>query len=90
VVRKALGQTRQYLQRHFPSAVILPVTSTAAAAQYAASHPEAAAIGSSLAAELYGLALVDRGEANAGIQDAASNETTFGVFAGVDRGSRSD
>jgi prephenate dehydratase len=77
---QALGQSKRYLQTKFPSVNLLPVNSTAAAAQYASTHPEAAAIGSSLAAKLNGLEVIDAGDRGQGIQDSQGNETTFGIY----------
>ncbi|GAA6033629.1 hypothetical protein JCM8097_004357 [Rhodosporidiobolus ruineniae] len=69
---QAIGQCRAYLASHYPSASILPVASTALAAQKAAQDLEALAICSLMCAEVYGLEVVDRD-----IQDSAANTTRF-------------
>ena len=73
---QALGQCRHYLREHS----IIPVASadTAAAAAFVAGNddPGAAAIAPALAAELYGLEIVDKG-----IQDAEHNMTRFVVLS---------
>lgn len=66
---QAFGQCRAWLQRHFPHAVLIEVSSTARAAELAASEPEAeagtAAITGPMAAEISGLEILARS-----IQDA--------------------
>lgn len=73
---QALAQCRQYLERHYPVARIVPTASTgAAAALVAAGTERAAAIVSRAAVDLYGLEVLA-----AGIQDFASNKTRFVVL----------
>ena len=73
---QALGQCRHYLRAH----KIIPVAyaDTAAAAAFVAANndPSAAAIAPPIAAELYGLKII-----NDGVQDDASNMTRFVVLS---------
>ncbi len=68
-------QCRQWLRANLPHALLIETSSTARAAETAASEPGAAAIASSLAAEAYGL-----GTLVSGIEDAAHNYTRFFVI----------
>ncbi len=69
---QALAQCRAWLSRALPDAQLVHTNSTAAAVQQAGHDPAGAAIGSSLASELYGLPiLADR------VQDHAQNQTRF-------------
>src|ERR671933_14570 len=52
----ALGQAATWLRRELPHAVLEEVESTAEAARRAAEEPQVSAVGSALAAEVYGLA----------------------------------
>lgn len=74
---QALGQCRLWLQQHFPKAAQVPTASTTVAARIACQEAEhgAAALGGKLAAELYGLKLLDEN-----IQDKATNTTRFAVI----------
>lgn len=73
---QALAQCRQYLERHYPTARLVPTASTGAAARLVSTGAErAAAIVSRAAVELYGLEVIA-----AGIQDFASNKTRFVVL----------
>ncbi|MBR3925921.1 MAG: prephenate dehydratase [Akkermansia sp.] len=74
---QALGQCREWLLQHYPNAALVATPSTAAAAQRAADEAllGAAAIGSQMAGELYGLKLL-----NANIQDKSDNTTRFAVI----------
>lgn len=72
---QAISQCRDWLARHLPNARCQPVESTAAAAELAASQPNAAAIASSQAAAHYGLEIVERN-----IEDVAGNTTRFVVL----------
>lgn len=67
-----LGQCRGWLEQHFPDVPVLDATSTAQAAKLAAEDPEAAAVASELAADLYGLRTVE-----ARIEDNPDNFTRF-------------
>jgi len=72
-------QCRNWLSATFKEAKTIPVASTAKAAQLAAAEPRAAAIGSSAAAELYGLRIVCEG-----IEDNVNNVTRFLVISKED------
>ena len=76
---QALAQCRQYLQRHDLEPV--PAFDTAGSARDLAAQPEAgtAAIASALAAEMYGLDILDRD-----IADLAFNYTRFFVLGADD------
>lgn len=69
------GQCRRWLAEHMPSAECIEVSSTARAAELAASERDAAAIAGSMAGEEFGLPLLAQA-----IQDAASNVTRFFVI----------
>jgi chorismate mutase/prephenate dehydratase len=72
-------QCRNWLSATFKEAQTVPVASTARAAQMAADEPGAAAIGSSVAAELYGLRIICEN-----IEDIANNITRFLVISRED------
>lgn len=69
---QALAQCRMWLDRHYPELPRLGSASTAAAARDAAEDPRLLAIASELAADTYGLSIVERG-----IADRAHNATRF-------------
>ena len=69
-------QCRKWLSDTFKDAQTIAVASTAKAAQMAAEEPKAAAIGSKIAAELYGLKIICEN-----IEDIANNITRFLVIA---------
>jgi prephenate dehydratase len=70
---QALAQCRQYLSRHYPEAQQRTVESTAqAASMVATGESSAAAVGSMLAGQIYGLEI-----AAAEIQDHTHNSTRF-------------
>lgn len=69
---QVFGQCRQWLYTHLPEADLVPVSSTARAAEMAANETDSGALASNLAAELYGLTLLDRD-----IQDLGGNTTRF-------------
>jgi chorismate mutase/prephenate dehydratase len=71
----ALAQTGTWLRREVPGARLEEVESTAEAARRAAEEPGTAAVGSVLAAEAHGLAVLARN-----IQDARANATRFIVL----------
>jgi len=71
----ALAQCRAWLGNHLPEAALVPVASTARGAEMAGNESGAAAIGSALAGNLYGLQL-----AAADIEDLANNKTRFFVI----------
>jgi len=76
---EVFAQCRNWLSATFKEAQTVPVASTAKAAQMAAEEPNAAAIGSSVAAELYGLRVVCEN-----IEDIANNITRFLVVGRED------
>jgi chorismate mutase/prephenate dehydratase len=76
---QALGQCRAWLMKNLAGAQLVQTPSTAAAAREAASDPGGAAIGSALAAELYGLPLLRER-----IQDHEGNATRFVMLATED------
>lgn len=69
------GQCRRWLSEHLPDAECVEVSSTAKAAEMAASSSDSAAIAGDMAAEEFGLPVLARS-----IQDAASNVTRFFVI----------
>ncbi len=71
----ALAESRKWLERHAGGIPVVETSSTAAAAELAASEPGAAAIASELAASLYGLGILDRR-----IEDYPDNLTRFLVI----------
>jgi chorismate mutase/prephenate dehydratase len=71
----ALGQCRQWLARMLPGVELVDSASTAASVEYAAEHPEAAAIASSIAADLYGVPIVEEN-----VMDKTDNVTRFLVI----------
>lgn len=72
---QVFGQCRAWLQQHFPNAEKIEVSSTTRAAQIAAREANAGALGGKLAAELYGLKVLE-----SNIQDSATNTTRFLVL----------
>ena len=72
---QALAQCRQRLRKNFPQAELLEALSTARAAQMAAQDDEAAAVASSLAAQMYGLKIIE-----SNIEDYRHNYTRFLVL----------
>lgn len=70
-----LAQCREWLRRRLPDVEIVETTSTAQAAQMASEDPKLAAIGSEIAADAYGLELVE-----SGIEDQRGNTTRFLVI----------
>ena len=72
-----LGQTRNWLHRHYPEADIVATTSSTKAAQIAKEHAGdgAAALASPLCAELFGLELLAED-----IQDNCNNTTRFAII----------
>ncbi len=69
---QVFDQCRKWLAARLPQVELIPVGSSAVAAQRAVEEPGAAAIGSQLAAELYSLNIVFEG-----IQDKPQNVTRF-------------
>ena len=76
---EVFAQCRNWLSATFKDAQTIPVASTARAAQLAAEEPRAAAIGSSIAAEMYGLRIVCEN-----IEDTANNVTRFLIISKED------
>ena len=74
---QVFGQCRAWIQRYFPNADLVEVASTTKAAQAARENAAsgAAALGGPLAAELYGLTMLEPC-----IQDRATNTTRFLVI----------
>ncbi len=71
----ALGQCRQWLARMLPGVELVDSPSTAALVAYAREHPEAAAIASRIAADLYGVPVVEEN-----VMDRTDNVTRFLVI----------
>ncbi len=76
---EVFAQCRNWLSATFKEAQTVPVASTAKAAQIAADEPKAAAIGSNVAAELYGLRIICEN-----IEDIANNVTRFLIISRED------
>ena len=72
---QALAQCRGWLTRHLPKVPVEEVSSTAHAAELAATDPNLAAVAGRLAQELYGLESVEEN-----IEDNANNITRFLVI----------
>ncbi len=69
---QALSQCRRWIAAHLPGRKILPLSSTSAAAEYARTAPECAAICTAMAAENRGLTIIAKN-----IQDSPHNLTRF-------------
>ena len=76
---QALAQCRVWLAKHLPNAQLVQTASTAAAAREALADSAGAAIGSPLAAELYGVPVL-----RDNVQDLAENATRFVMLASED------
>ncbi len=74
-----IGQCRMWLEANLPQIEVIEVTSTTKAAEMAVKEKGAAAIGSSLAAECYGLNMLARS-----IEDSPHNMTRFLVIGKVE------
>ena len=72
---QVFGQCRQWLQTHLPKVEWVEVSSTTRAADLAAREPNAAAVAGQMAAEVYGLNVLETG-----IQDNPNNATRFLVI----------
>jgi len=72
---QALGQCRGWVQTHLPRVEIIETSSNARSAEFAAKEKESAAIAGVLAAEKYGLRVLEYD-----IQDNAANATRFLVL----------
>ena len=73
---EVFGQCRHWLHENMPGVSLVPVSSTARGAEMASREPECAALASMLAAELYGLTILEQD-----VQDLGSNTTRFLVIA---------
>ena len=69
---QVLGQCRQWLQREMSGVEVIPVASTARAAELASKEKNAGALASNLAAEIYGLNVLE-----SDVQDISGNTTRF-------------
>lgn len=69
---QATGQCRRWLARNLPGRTVIAANSTAEAVQRAVGDPTVAAVGTRLAAELYGGEIVEPA-----IEDYAGNQTRF-------------
>jgi chorismate mutase/prephenate dehydratase len=76
---EVFAQCRNWLSATFKEAQTIPVASTARAAQMAANEPNTAAIGSNVAAELYGLRIICEN-----VEDIANNITRFLIISKED------
>lgn len=77
---QALAQCRRFLERCFPQAeIVAALSTTAAVSQMMSSEVQAAAIGTSRAAEIYAASILA-----SGIQDRSPNVTRFVVLARTD------
>lgn len=73
---QVFGQCRIWLRSNYPLAELIEVSSTARAAELAVGERQAAALASELAADIYGLGILERG-----VEDAGKNETRFLVIS---------
>jgi chorismate mutase / prephenate dehydratase len=69
---QVFGQCRQWLHENMPGVDLVSVSSTARAAEMASKEKDSGALASDLAAELYGLTVLNRD-----IQDLGGNTTRF-------------
>jgi chorismate mutase/prephenate dehydratase len=72
---QVIGQCRQWLQREMSGVEVIPVASTARAAELASREKHAGALASHLAAELHGLNVLE-----SDVQDLSGNTTRFLVI----------
>lgn len=72
---QVIGQCRQWLRTNLPGVDIIEVASTTHAAALAANEPNSAAIAGRMAAEVYGLEILE-----ASVQDSPNNATRFLVI----------
>ncbi len=73
---QVFGQCRGWLQEHARDLELIEVSSTTRAAQLAANEAGAAALASAMAAEVYGLRILERS-----VQDSPNNTTRFLVIS---------
>lgn len=76
---QSLAQCHEWLNQNLPGVERVPVSSNAEAARLASLEPAAAAIAGEMAAEIYGLAVVERN-----IEDDPNNTTRFLVLGSHD------
>ncbi len=69
---QVIGQCRQWLQREMSGVEVIPVASTARAAELASREKNAGALSSQLAAEIYGMKILE-----SDVQDMSGNTTRF-------------
>lgn len=72
---QAIGQCREWLRRNLENVEIEYVESTTVAVKMARDNPEIAAIGSAIAADYYGVPVLDHG-----VHDKKNNQTRFLVI----------
>jgi len=72
---QAIGQCRQFIEENLPNAEIMETKSTTQAVELLSEYPDAAAISTELAAELYSRTIIARG-----IEDNPNNYTRFFVI----------
>ncbi len=72
---QVLGQCRAYLLEHFPGVELIESSSTAQAAQTVCGDPAGATLGSPVAAEMYGLKILEEN-----VEDSSFNTTRFLVL----------
>ncbi|WP_170065451.1 prephenate dehydratase [Abditibacterium utsteinense] len=77
---QGIAQCKNWILSHVPGASLVPVTSTARGAEMASREEDAAAIGSALAANIYGLQIAARN-----IEDLSGNKTRFFVVSTADK-----
>ncbi|HEY0789589.1 MAG TPA: prephenate dehydratase [Chthoniobacterales bacterium] len=73
---QVFGQCRRWLQKHAHDAELVEVSSTTRAAEIAAQEPGSAALAGTMAAETYGLKVLE-----AAVQDSPNNTTRFLVIS---------
>ena len=73
---QVFGQCRRWLQQHAHDAELVEVSSTTRAAEIAAEEPGAAALAGTMAAETYGLKILETS-----VQDSPNNTTRFLVIS---------
>lgn len=73
---EVFGQCRHWLHENMPGVSLVPVSSTARGTEMASREPGCAALASTLAAELYGMNILDQD-----VQDLGGNTTRFLVIA---------
>jgi chorismate mutase/prephenate dehydratase len=82
---EVFGQCRIWLRNNYPKAELIGVSSTARAAELAAKERETAALASDLAAEIYGLKILQRA-----VEDSGKNETRFLIIGERSTGKSGD